>query len=44
MGLPGDEQVDILKGIEYKLLKTYELKGVAGVKKVFMKKDKKRFV
>jgi DNA-directed RNA polymerase II subunit RPB1 len=34
--------VEVLRGIEYKLLNEFKLKGVVGCKKVFMKKDKKR--
>ncbi|MFO0131754.1 MAG: hypothetical protein ACK52J_04530 [bacterium] len=34
----------MLKCIEYKLLNTIKLKGVEDVKKVFMKKDKRKYV
>ena len=34
IGIPNDEQVDILKGIEYKLLRSFKLKGVPNIKKV----------
>jgi len=34
LNIPNDEQVDILKGIEYKLIKSYKLKGVPKIKKV----------
>ncbi len=44
MGIPPDEQVDVLKGIEYKLLNALKLKGLTGVKKVFIRKDKRRMI
>lgn len=44
LGIPAEEQVDILKGIEYKLLKSLKLKGIENVKKVFMKREKRRYV
>ena len=44
MGIPNEEQVDILKCIEYKLLHTIKLKGVESVKKVFMKKDRRKYI
>ena len=28
LGIPTHEQVDVLKGIEYKLLRSFKLKGV----------------
>lgn len=34
----------MLRGIEYKLLNQLRLKGLEGVKKVFIRKDKRRVV
>ena len=36
LNIPNDEHVDILKGIEYKLIKSYKLKGVLKIKKVYI--------
>ena len=43
-GIPQDEQVEVLKAIEYKLLKDFKLKGITNIKKVFMKKDRRRYL